>query len=278
MSQKRVLILTLFTMIAFAGNSLLCRVAMKLDQVDAGSFTSIRIISGALTLWIIVRMRGGPRSAAAGNWPSAIALFLYMSSFSFAYISLPVATGALLLFGATQATMISYGLWTGERLRMRQVVGLAIAFGGLVGLLLPGISSPPLYGSILMLCAGASWGVYSVFGKSAGDPVLVTAENFRRAGYLTLGLSVAMIPWMSLDMSGFWCALSSGALASGVGYIMWYAALRGLKMTSAAIVQLSVPVVVAIGGIVLLGEPISLRLFIVSTATLGGIGWAILDI
>ncbi len=147
MSQKRVLILTLFAMIAFAGNSLLCRVALKLDQVDATSFTSIRIISGALTLWIIVKMRGRPQ-ATAGNWPSAIALFSYMASFSFAYISLPVATGALLLFGAAQATMIGYGLWTGERLRMRQVVGLAIAFGGLVGLLLPGISAPPLYGSI----------------------------------------------------------------------------------------------------------------------------------
>ncbi len=277
MSQKRVLILTLFAMIAFAGNSLLCRVALKLDQVDAASFTSIRIISGALTLWIIVKMRGRPQ-ATAGNWPSAIALFSYMASFSFAYISLPVATGALLLFGAAQATMIGYGLWTGERLRMRQVVGLAVAFGGLVGLLFPGISAPPLYGSILMLCAGASWGVYSLLGKFAGDPILVTAENFRRAGYLTLGLSVVMIPCMSIDRAGFWCALSSGALASGVGYVIWYAALRRLKVTSAATAQLSVPVIAAVGGIVLLGEPVSLRLFFASSATLGGIAWVIFDI
>lgn len=277
MSQKRVFVLTLCAMIAFAANPLLCRVALKLDQVDAASFTSIRIISGAVTLWIVQRMRGGSQSTG-GNWPSAIALFTYMVTFSFAYISLPVAVGTLLLFGAAQATMIGYGLWLGERLRITQVVGLTVAFGGLIGLLLPGISRPPLYGSILMLCAGASWGVYSLLGKFSGDPILVTAQNFRRAGYLTLGLSLSMIPWITIDRGGFWCALSSGALASGVGYVIWYAALRGLKLTTAATVQLSVPVIAALGGIVLLGEPLSLRVFIGSTAILGGIGWAILDV
>ncbi|MCL5126608.1 MAG: DMT family transporter [Deltaproteobacteria bacterium] len=277
MPQGRILLLTLVAMIAFAGNSLLCRVALKLDQIDAASFSSIRIISGALVLWLIVRIRGG-HHISAGNWPSALVLFSYMASFSFAYISLPVATGALVLFGAAQATMIGYGLWTGEHLKIGQVVGLIIAFGGLLILLAPGISAPPLYGSILMLWAGASWGIYCLLGKFAGDPILVTAGNFRRAGYFALGMSAALLPWASIDRPGFWCAFSSGALASGLGYVIWYAALRGLKVTSAATAQLSVPVIAALGGIALLGEPVSLRLFIASTATLGGIAWAILDI
>ncbi|MGC8658118.1 MAG: DMT family transporter [Desulfomonilaceae bacterium] len=277
MPEVRILVLTLVSMIAFAGNSLLCRVALRLDQIDATSFSSIRIISGAIVLWLILRIRGGEKTSG-GSWLSALVMFSYMVSFSFAYISLPVATGALLLFGAAQATMIAYGLWAGEHLKIRQVLGLIVAFGGLVILLLPGISAPPLVGSILMIWAGASWGIYCLLGKFVGDPILVTAWNFRRAGYFALLLSAAMLPWVSLNTGGFLCAFSSGALASGLGYVIWYAALRGLTVTSAATAQLSVPVIAALGGITLLGEPISLRFVVASAATLGGIALAILDI
>ncbi|MEO7861038.1 MAG: DMT family transporter [Nitrospirales bacterium] len=274
MSPRQVFVLTLLAMIAFAGNSLLCRLALKHTSIDAASFTSIRIISGALALWLIVRMRGGTHSAA-GSWPSALALFAYAAGFSFAYVSLPAAPGALLLFGAVQATMISYGLWDGERLRRRQVAGLIFAFGGLVGLLLPGLTAPPLQGAVLMLGAGVAWGIYSLRGKGAGDPTCVTAGNFLRAVSLAAGLSVATLPWASLDSSGFWYAILSGALSSGVGYAIWYTALRGLKATSAATVQLSVPVIAAGGGIVFLSEPITLRLLIASIAILGGIALVI---
>ena len=276
MSRTQIFSLTLLAMIAFAGNSLLCRLALRHTSMDAASFTSIRIISGALTLWLIMRMRGGTNSTA-GNWPSALALFIYAAAFSYAYVSLSAATGTLLLFGAVQATMIGYGLWSGERLGMRQSAGLLCAFSGLVGLILPGVSAPPLLGSLLMLGAGIAWGVYSLRGKSAGDPTFVTAGNFLRAAPLAALLSVVTFPWISLDSSGFWYAISSGTLASGVGYAIWYTALRGLKATSAATVQLSVPVIAAVGGIVFLGEAITLRLLIASAAILGGIALVIVN-
>ncbi|HEV2606485.1 MAG TPA: DMT family transporter [Xanthomonadaceae bacterium] len=268
--------LTLLAMIAFAGNSLLCRLALKDTGIDAASFTSIRIASGALVLWLIVRLRGGAR-VTAGSWPSALALFAYAACFSFAYVSLPAATGALLLFGAVQATMIGYGLWMGERLRMRQSVGLLCASGGLVGLMLPGISAPPLFSSVLMLSAGIAWGVYSLRGKGVADPTGATMGNFLRAVPIAMALSAIALPWVSLDRNGACYAIASGALTSGVGYAIWYTALRGLKATSAAAVQLSVPVFAAIGGIAFLGEAISLRLLIASTAILGGIALVIVE-
>jgi drug/metabolite transporter (DMT)-like permease len=276
MSRTQIFSLTLLAMIAFAGNSLLCRLALRHTSIDAASFTSIRIISGALTLWLIMRMRSGTNSTA-GNWPSALALFIYAAAFSYAYVSLPAATGTLLLFGAVQATMIGYGLWAGERLGRRQSAGLLGAFSGLAGLILPGVSAPPLLGSLLMLGAGIAWGVYSLRGKGAGDPTSVTAGNFLRAAPLAALLSVFTFPWISLDSPGFWYAISSGTLASGVGYAIWYTALRGLKATSAATVQLSVPVIAAVGGIVFLGEAITLRLLIASAAILGGIALVIVD-
>jgi drug/metabolite transporter (DMT)-like permease len=270
MSPRRVFLLTLLAMIAFAGNSLLCRSALKQTRIDAATFTSIRIVSGALALWLIVALRGGA-DRRAGSWPSACALFVYAAGFSFAYVSLPAATGALLLFGAVQATMIGYGLWSGERLRAAQAAGLIVALGGLVGLLLPGLTAPPLQGALLMLGAGAAWGIYSLRGKGAGDPTAVTAGNFLRAVSLAAGLSIATLPWASPDISGFGYAVLSGALTSGVGYAIWYMALSGLKATSAATVQLSVPVLAAAGGILFLGEPITRRLLIASVAILGGV-------
>ncbi|MCU0810232.1 MAG: DMT family transporter [Thiobacillaceae bacterium] len=276
MSRSLTLSLTLLAMIAFAGNSLLCRLALQQTTIDPASFTAIRIVSGALTLWLIVRLRRSGHSAA-GSWPSALALFTYAAAFSYAYVSLPAATGALLLFGAVQATMLGYGLWAGERLRRRQFIGLALAMSGLVGLLLPGLAAPPLSGALLMLGAGVAWGIYSLRGKGTGDATSVTAGNFQRAVPLGVLLALAALPWHSLDVPGFWYAIASGVLASGVGYAIWYTALRGLKATSAATVQLSVPVITAVGGIVFLGETISLRLLITSAAILGGIALVVID-
>ena len=266
----RVFILTLLAMIAFAGNSLLCRLALKRTTIDAASFTFIRILSGAVALWIIVIISKGTWRKA-GSWASALALFAYAAAFSFAYISLSAGTGALLLFGAVQATMILWGLRTGERMRTRQWLGLALAGGGLVALLFPGLSAPPINGALLMICAGIAWGIYSLRGKGAGDPATATAGNFLRAVVLATGLSMALLPWLKLDRGGIGYAIFSGAIASGVGYLIWYSALPELKAASAATVQLSVPVLAATGGILFLGEPITLRFLLASLALLGGI-------
>lgn len=274
MSHLRTVSLTSLAMIAFAGNSLLCRQALQHTAIDPSSFTAIRLISGALMLWFVVRAKHGA-PAGGGNWLSALALFAYAAGFSFAYVSLPAASGALLLFGAVQATMIGRGLWEGERFHGLQLAGLLVAFGGLVGLLLPGLSAPPLFGSLLMLGAGVAWGIYSLRARGTGDPTRVTAGNFLRTVPITLILSVLMFDFASVDTAGVIYAVASGALASGMGYAIWYAALPGLKNTSAATVQLSVPVIAAMGGIVFLGEPVSLRLVLASIAILGGIALVI---
>ena len=278
MSPARTLALTSLAMMAFAGNSLLCRLALKQTQMDAASFTAIRLVSGALVLWLVACKFRGNRTGA-GNWPSALALFVYAAAFSFAYVSLPTATGALLLFGAVQATMIGYGLWTGERLRPIQLVGLALALSGLLGLLLPGLSAPPLAGSVLMLGAGVAWGIYSLRGKGAGDPTRVTAGNFLRAAPVAVALSLLMLGLQggTPDAAGIGYALASGALTSGIGYAIWYTALPALKATTAATVQLSVPVLAALGGIAFLGEAVTLRLGLASAAILGGIALVVLQ-
>lgn len=270
MPRFQTFLLTLLTMVAFAANSLLCRLALRNTPIDAATFTSIRIVSGALTLWLLMRMRGGD-FRLDGNWPSAFALFVYATGFSFAYRSLPASTGALLLFSAVQATMICYGLWTGDRLSVRQLAGLTLAFGGLVLLLLPGLSAPPIGGSALMLCAGAAWGVYSLRGRGCVDPINVTAGNFIRASPAAAILGAFTLPWSAVDSAGFFYAICSGALASGIGYAIWYTALRGLKATSAATVQLSVPVLAAFGGVIFLDETVTTRLLLATAAILGGI-------
>ena len=275
LGRFRVILLTLIAMVAFAANSILCRLALEHTGIDAASFTSIRLLSGALALWLLVALR---RSAhgRGGSWPSATALFAYAAAFSFAYVSLPAGVGALLLFGAVQATMILAGLRAGERLWARQIAGLVLALGGLVYLMLPGLSAPPLGGSVLMLSAGVAWGVYSMRGRASGDPLGTTAGNFLRAALLGIGLAVAALPWAQHDVAGAGYAVLSGALASGVGYAVWYAALRGLAATHAATVQLSVPVIAAAGGAVLLDEPVTLRLASASVAILGGIALVVL--
>ena len=275
MSPGRVAFLTLLAMLAFAGNSLFGRLALKTTQIDAATFTSIRLISGALTLWLLLRLKAGsPRPA--GSWTSGLALFAYAATFSFAYGQLTTATGALLLFGAVQATMILYGLWQGERLNLAQSTGLALALGGLVGLLLPGLSAPPLRHSLLMLAAGLAWGVYSLRGRGVSAPLMATAGNFLRTVPMALALSLAMIGHFSADAAGVAYALASGAITSALGYAIWYAALPGLSATAAATVQLSVPVLAALGGVVFVGEAITMRLVLESVAILGGIALVIL--
>lgn len=282
--NSQALTLTVMAMIAFAGNSLLCRAALNQTDIDAASFTTIRLISGALVLWLIVTLRARrltdqrvSQATVQGNWFSALALFAYAAGFSYAYISLAAGTGALLLFGAVQVTMIGYGIYRGERLRGIQLVGLLMAFGGLTGLMLPGLEAPPLVGSLLMLGAGVAWGIYSLRGRGAGDATAVTTGNFLRSVPFALLLSALMYPYWSLDIAGVGYAIASGALASGVGYAIWYTALPLLKSTTAATVQLSVPVIAAVGGVILLSELLTLRMALASVAILGGIALVILE-
>jgi drug/metabolite transporter (DMT)-like permease len=274
----RIAFLTLVTMIAFAGNSVLCRMALKHTMIDAATFTSIRLVSGAVVLWLIVRFARAGRTGA-GNWWSALALFVYAAGFSLAYVSLSAATGALLLFGSVQATMIGRGIWQGERLTRLQWLGLVLALAGLVGLMLPGLAAPPLLGAALMVLAGAAWGVYSLRGKGAGDPTLVTAGNFWRAAVLALVLSAVMqtsaLLNASWDAEGLAYAVASGAITSGLGYALWYSVLPALKATQAATIQLSVPVLAALGGVALLGEVMNEQFVLASMATLGGIALVI---
>jgi drug/metabolite transporter (DMT)-like permease len=272
--RARVVLLTALAMLAFAGNSLLCRAALRETAIDAATFTSIRIASGALALWLIVRMRGA--GAREGSWPSAFWLFAYAAAFSFAYLTLAAATGALLLFGAVQATMILAGFLRGERFAPLQWIGFAVALGGLGALLLPGASAPPMLGAALMIGAGIAWGFYSLRGRGAGDPTGVTAGNFLRAAPMALAVSAAAAPYFSMDAAGVAYALASGAITSGVGYAIWYTALPSLKATVAATVQLSVPVIAAVGGVLLLGEALTLRLVLCSIAILGGIALVVL--
>ncbi|MBF2036462.1 MAG: DMT family transporter [Leptolyngbyaceae cyanobacterium T60_A2020_046] len=269
-SSIRLSVLTTLAMIAFAGNSLLSRAALGHTHIDAASFTTVRLLAGALMLWLVVRLRSSP-PVNQGSWLSALALFVYAVGFSFAYLSLATATGALLLFGAVQMTMISYGLGQGERLQKRQIVGLMLSLSGLIGLLLPGLSAPPLAGALLMVTAGVAWGIYSLRGRGVGNPIQVSAGNFLRAVPLAVVASLLMLPSLSLDWVGIGYAVASGALASGLGYALWYSTLPALQATQAATVQLSVPVIAALGGIVFLGEAITWRLALASIAILGGI-------
>lgn len=276
MTKAKVFTLTALAMIAFAGNSLFCRQALKHTTLDAATFTLVRILSGAICLGIIVQWRQRALRKA-GSWLSALALFGYAALFSFAYLRLTAGTGALLLFGAVQATMIFWALRKGERLRGIQVAGLALAIVGLVTLVLPGLAAPPLGAAVLMLGAGIAWGIYSLRGKGSGDPLGATAGNFLRAVPLAVALSVATFSLAKLDRAGLGYAIVSGGLASGAGYAIWYSALPGLKASAAATVQLSVPVLAAAGGIAFLSEPITLRFALASAAVLGGIALVILD-
>jgi drug/metabolite transporter (DMT)-like permease len=274
MPLARTVTLTILAMLAFAGNSLLCRMALKRTDIDAASFTSTRLISGALVLWLIVRLRGEV-IAKAGSWLAALALVTYAACFAIAYISLSAGVGALLLFGSVQITMIGYGVWTGERLRGLQSAGLFLALAGLIGLLLPGLTTPSLPSSLLMLGAGMAWGIYSLLGKGVANPTQVTAGNFLRAVPFAIALSLITQAQMALDVAGVGYAIASGAIASGMGYTIWYHALPHLQATQAATVQLSVPILAAIAAVPMLHEPMTLRLGLASVAVLGGIALVI---
>ncbi|MFY1020786.1 EamA family transporter [Ectopseudomonas khazarica] len=268
--SPRTLLLTALAMLAFAGNSLLCRLALRETAIDAASFTAVRLLAGACALWLLLQLRQN-RQAPAGSWAGAVALFTYAAAFSFAYLQLDTGAGALLLFGAVQLSMLLWGLLRGERLGLCASLGTALATAGLLALLLPGASAPPLLAALLMLLAGIAWGAYSLLGRGQGNPLAVTAGNFLRATPLALLLALAVLPQLNWDGPGLFYALLSGALTSGVGYAIWYSALPGLHASQAATVQLSVPILAALGGSLLLSEALTLRLLLSAVAVLGGI-------
>ena len=268
--SPRLLLLTSLALLAFAGNSLLCRLALRDGHIDPATFTLIRIGSGAAALWLLLRLRAESRST--GDWPSALALAVYAAAFSFAYVSLSAGTGALLLFGAVQASMLLAGLLAGERHGAVQVTGLILAVAGLVLLVLPGLQAPAPLGAALMLAAGVAWGIYSLRGRGAGEPTAATAGNFLRATPLVMLAVLGTLPRLHTDATSVAYALASGIITSGLGYVLWYAALKSLSATRAAVVQLSVPVLAALGGVLLLGETLTTRLLVSSCVILGGIG------
>jgi drug/metabolite transporter (DMT)-like permease len=267
--------LATITVVAFAANSIFCRLALGTNAIDAASFTSIRLLSGAITLWCVSTLFRR-RSRPSGSWVSAAFLFLYAVAFSFAYISLSAGTGALILMGSVQATMILGGIRAGERPHQRQWVGLVLALAGLVILVLPGLTAPSPGGSALMSLAGLSWGAYSLRGRGGVDPITATTDNFIRAVPFTLLVSAILHSGIQLSSYGALLAAISGSVTSGIGYVIWYAALRGLTATRAGFVQLSVPVIAAIGGVLFLSEAITSRLLLAGLAVLGGVALAVL--
>jgi len=287
MSLIRLSLLTLAAMFCFAGNSVFCRLALRQTAIDAASFTSLRLISGAVMLALLVhgrqRFRGsvvvpsGRCRSFGGNWISALALFAYASSLSFSYGDISTGIGALLLFGAVQATMILTGVWHGERLNVRQLGGLLLAMLGTVAILSPGLDPPPLSSALLMLSSGVAWGVYSLRGRGLDDPTGDSAGNFVRAAILSVLLSAALLSRHQLDALGALYAVLSGAVTSGIGYAIWYAVVPQLTRTRAAVVQLSVPVLAALAGALFVHEPITLGLLLTSVTVLGGIGLVVLN-
>lgn len=268
-------LLSALAMAAFAANSLLCRAALGGGRIDAASFTTLRLVSGALVLAGLSR---GARGAAHGTWGSAAALFGYAMAFSLAYSRIPAAVGALLLFGAVQATMIGWALASGERPRPLEWLGLVSALAGLLTLTRPGLLAPDLLGSALMIASGACWGVYSLRGRAAGDPLLANAFHFSRSVPMTLVASLVGLAVLAPRASplGVLLAVASGALTSGLGYAVWFAALRGLTATQAAILQLTVPPLAAAGAVLFLGETVGLRLLVAGALILGGIALAVM--
>ena len=275
--------LTTAAMLAFAANSLLCRLALAHDSIDPASFSSIRLVSGALVLAMILRLRRAPpdtpdpfvpqptKPPTGTDWLAAGMLWAYVVLFSFAYLSLSAGTGALILFGAVQLTMFCVGLFAGERFTALAWVGLGLALAGLLYLVSPGITAPSPWGAALMAGAGIAWGVYSLRGRTVSDPLAATARNFMCAAPVALVLSAVFVDAFHATATGVGLALASGAVTSGVGYVIWYAALPGLSAMRAATVQLSVPPLAALGGTLLLSETLTLRLAVASATILGGV-------
>jgi drug/metabolite transporter (DMT)-like permease len=262
---------TTLALVAFSANSLLCRLALRHALIDPASFTTVRLVAGALTLALLARLQSGSAPSAVPSWSAAAMLFLYAAPFSFAYGMLTAGTGALLLFGAVQVTMILGALRAGDRPNAPQWIGLGIAFGGLVYLVLPGITAPSPFGAMLMLLAGLAWGLYSLRGRTARNPLAQTASNFARTVPMVLALSLVAHRAIHVEARGLALALLSGAVASGLGYVIWYHALAGLPGIQASIAQLAVPVLTAVGGVLLLDERITLRLGLAAPLVLGGV-------
>jgi drug/metabolite transporter (DMT)-like permease len=274
--MTKTFLFVLLALFAFAGNSLLCRIALRDTDIDFASFTSIRLLSGAIFLYALIRFRY-PKKKAQGNWFSALALFAYAAGFSFAYLQLSAATGALLLFAAVQLTLLGHAVRRGEHLRKLQIIGFLLAAIGVLALLLPGLSTPPLGAACIMVLAGIAWGIYSIHGQSSENPALETTGNFLRAAVLSLMASLLLVHQFQLDGAGVLYAIVSGAFCSGIGYSIWYSVLPSLKASTAAVLQLSVPVIASLGGIVFLEETINLRLAVASALVLGGIALVVLQ-
>jgi drug/metabolite transporter (DMT)-like permease len=264
--------LTALAMIAFAGNSVLCRLALGGGLIDAASFASVRVLSGAVMLAVLVGLRSPSSLRATPNWRMVAGLFLYMVFFAFAYTTLSTGTGALILFGAVQLTMFAVALHSGERFGAVAWIGLVLAIAGLVYLVSPGVTAPDPVGAGLMAVAGVAWGAYSLFGRGSNAPLADTASNFLFCVPLVIVVSLVFRDAMLVASRGLLLAVLSGAITSGIGYAIWYEALKGLTAGRAATVQLSVPAIAALGGVVLLSEDLTLRLLLASAATLGGVG------
>jgi drug/metabolite transporter (DMT)-like permease len=267
----KTLVFTLLALVAFAANSILCRMALGGNNIDASSFTTIRLLAGAIVLMAILKANNKKSSSSKGNWLSGAMLFVYAITFSFAYMTLSTGTGALILFGSVQITMIFLSLISGNRLHISEWTGVSIAFAGFVYLVLPGVSSPSVVGFILMTMAGIAWGIYTLKGRGSGNPLADTAYNFLRTMPLVIILTLITVHNAHYTLEGVLLAVLSGAIASGMGYTIWYIALGGLSATQAAVVQLSVPVIAALGGVIFVSEPITLRLTLSGITILGGI-------
>lgn len=273
--MRSVVWLTIVAMIAFAANSLLARLALGSGSLDWASYTTLRILSGAAVLVLLARRRGTSGGPRAGSWPAAAALLVYALAFSLAYIDLGAATGALILFTSVQATMVGYSLMRGESLTLAELLGFTIAFVAFVYLILPGIGRPDPAGSLLMAVSGIAWGVYSLKGRGAVNPLAATAGNFLYASALCVPLGIFALVVGTASWTGVLLAIFSGAVTSGLGYVIWYRALAGLTNFQAALVQLSVPVIAAAGAILFLDEAMTMRFVISGSAVIGGIGLAI---
>ncbi|TQV82661.1 DMT family transporter [Exilibacterium tricleocarpae] len=272
MNKLKIVLCTTLALLAFAGNSILCRLALGTGTIDAASFTTIRLLSGIVVLAAILQItKAGNEQISKGSWRASFMLFLYAATFSFAYISLDTGTGALILFGSVQITMILASLISGNKLHYSEWIGMLTAFCGFVYLIMPGLATPSLMGFILMTVAGIAWGIYTLAGRGSKNPLSDTAHNFLRTLPFVAILVAATFQYANLSREGILLAVLSGGIASGLGYAVWYIALGGLLVTQAAVVQLIVPVIAAVGGVLFANEVISLRLLLSSIMILGGI-------
>ena len=264
--------LTGLALIAFAANSVLCRLALGSEAIDASSFTIIRLLSGTVVLLAILGVTGNMTGLSRkGSWPASLMLFIYAIAFSFAYISLDTGTGALILFGSVQITMILLALISGSRLHVTEWTGVIIAFAGFVYLILPGVTAPSTSGFLLMTVAGIAWGIYTIKGRGSKRPLVDTASNFLRTTPFILLLGLITFGHVNYSSEGIFLAVLSGGITSGIGYTIWYIALGGLSSTQAAVLQLSVPLIAALGGIIFVSEVITTRLVLAAAMVLGGI-------